>query len=101
MSASASRQGIERKILTTILWVGVLPMAVALIFGYVTARSGQSKSVQQTLLTSVGKTAEGLHLLVNYRLNSVQNMAESAEVIEAMRLSSAGAGGDRRCAKSR
>jgi PAS domain S-box-containing protein len=60
MKRRRPRAGIERKILTSILWVSILPMALALIFGYLSARRGQSAAVQQTLLTVAAKTADGL-----------------------------------------
>ncbi|MBI3119598.1 MAG: hypothetical protein HYZ00_12965, partial [Candidatus Hydrogenedentes bacterium] len=49
--------GIERKFLTSILWVGVIPMALALVIGYVFAREGQQIAVEQNLFTAARKTA--------------------------------------------
>ncbi len=68
MGSRSSRVSIERKILTTILVVGILPMAVALTFGYIAARSVQSSSVRQTLLITAEEAAEGLRLLSEQRL---------------------------------
>mgnify|MGYP007112995656 FL=1 len=47
MSASGPRRGIERKILNTILQVAILPLVIAVIVGYITAREGQSNAVDQ------------------------------------------------------
>ena len=90
MRLNSSRAGIERKILTSILWVGILPMAVAFIVGYVTARSGQTKAVQQTLLASVDTTAEGIRLLVEERLQRASNLASDPLVLDVMAPDSSG-----------
>jgi hypothetical protein len=62
MSVKGPRSGIEWKILTSILWVGILPMTLALIVGYLTVRSGRSSSTLETLHTSVNETAKWLGL---------------------------------------
>lgn len=80
MKSFHSKVGIERKILTSILWVGILPMAVALIVGYITARRSQSNAVQQTLLTAATKTAEGLVRETDSRLRMAGLLAQDSAV---------------------
>ncbi len=60
MSRRKSRAGIERKILTSIVWVSILPMTVAIVFGYFSARFGQRNATEQTLATVAAKTADGI-----------------------------------------
>ena len=84
MSASQSRVGIERKILTSILWVGIFPMALALIVGYIAARTGQNESIQQTLLTNVKRTTDGLQLATSTRLNTIAALAQAPDIIQAL-----------------
>lgn len=83
MSATFRRTGIERKILTSILWVGILPMTVALIVGYIAVRSGQTNTVQQTLLTAAGK-AQGLEILISRRLNDANLIASDGKIVELL-----------------
>ncbi len=75
------RVGIERKILTSILWVGILPMAVALIVGYMTARIGASGAVRETLEISARKTVEGAERDVAARLGMATRLASAPSVI--------------------
>jgi PAS domain S-box-containing protein len=77
MPPSRPRSGIERKILTTILWVGILPMAVVFILGYFTARNGQRTTVEQSLLNAVQKTAEGVHFDASRRALSSTKLASA------------------------
>lgn len=79
-----AKVGIERKILTSILWVGILPMAVALVVGYITARQSQSNAVQQTLLTASAKTAEGLVRETSSRLRMAELLAQDPDVVKLM-----------------
>ena len=60
MNRRKSRAGIERKILTSILWVSILPMTGAIVFGYFSARFGQRNATEQTLATVAAKTADGI-----------------------------------------
>jgi len=66
-----SRSGIERKFLTSILWVGVIPMALALVSGYVLARENQKNAVRINLETAVRLKADGLNLTLNARTQRV------------------------------
>lgn len=67
MRKKAPRVSIERKFLTSIFWVGVIPMTLALIIGYVFAREGQWISTQRNLATAARKTAEGMWLALQNR----------------------------------
>ena len=84
MSLPTRRGGIERKILTSILWVGIWPMTVALIVGYVSARSGQSNAVQQTLLSAAYNTAKSIELLSQERLRDARKFARHPAVIATL-----------------
>ncbi len=76
------RVGIERKILTSILRVGILPMAVVVIVGYMTARIGASNAVQETLEVSVRKTVEGVERDVTARLGMAARLASEPSVLD-------------------
>lgn len=84
MEKNGPRRGIERKILTSILWVGVLPLLVALVLGVSMAREGQRIAVEQALLTAAEKTAAGLRLVVESRLRRVQRIAQEPTTIAAL-----------------
>ncbi len=90
MKRKQARVGIERKILTSILWVGALPMAVALLTGYFAAYSSQKTAVEQTLLTAASKTVDGLERLVQSRLNFAQVLSEDPLVVDLLKAFSAG-----------
>ncbi len=74
----ANRNSIERRFVVSILWVGVIPMALALIIGYVVAREAQRISVLQTLSTAAGKTADGIRLALEERETVVTNLCGSS-----------------------
>lgn len=84
MASSKSRVGIERKILSTILWVGILPVAIILVMGYVVARSNQSNAVQQTLLNAAQKTAEGIQIESSARTRVADNLAADPYLIHTL-----------------
>ena len=85
MSKKQSRGGIERKFLTSILWMGVIPMTLALIIGYVFAREGQWMATQKNQATAVRKTAEGVALAMQGRLMMTARVAQDAEVVDELR----------------
>lgn len=85
MSPEHSRVGIERKILTSILWVGVLPMVLAMAVGYIAARTGRENAVRERLHTSAAITAQALELITQYRLETARNLASNADVVDALR----------------
>ena len=84
MSVKGPRSGIEWKILTSILWVGILPMALALILGYIAVRGSRSEYALDTLLTSVTKTTEGIGLSSKYRLEEAASLASDDIVTRAL-----------------
>ena len=101
MRNNAPRGGIERKILSSILSVGVIPMALALVTGYTFAHQAQRVAVQQNLATAAQKTAEGLLLALNARLRKVGTLSRGAELSEALRPAAAGEQGNLERVKKR
>ena len=85
MPTKRPKRGIERRILTSILWVGILPIALALIGGYTTLRATQRKDVMEDLAVSAHKTAEGLRFAANTRLEGIKRLASEPRVIDALR----------------
>jgi PAS domain S-box-containing protein len=79
------RGGIERKFLASIFWVGVIPMSMAVIIGYLFAREGQWVATQQNQLTAVQKTVEGVWLAVEGRLRMAGRVAMDKDIISALR----------------
>lgn len=90
MAAGHTRVGIERKILTSILWVGILPMVVALIAGYIAGRRYTTTAVQQTLLTAAQKTADGLNLIIERELLRMDSLSRHPVLREALTPDAAG-----------
>lgn len=84
MASSKSRVGIERKILSTILWVCILPIGVILVMGYIIARSNQSTGVQEALLNAAQKTAEGIRIESSGRMSVAENLANDPLVIHSV-----------------
>ena len=88
MNRKHASGGIERKFLTSILWVGVIPVVLALIIGYVFARESQQIAVQQSLSTAVSKSAAGIQLALQGRLQMAARVAQSSEVLQALQSTS-------------
>ncbi len=84
MSASGPRRGIERKILNTILQVAILPLVVAVIVGYITAREGQSNAVERALLVAARKTSDGLRIAAVPHMRKLEGLANQSKVIAAL-----------------
>jgi len=84
MASSKSRVGIERKILSTILWVGILPIAVILVMGYIIARGAQSDTVRNSLLSAARKTAQGIQIESSARMRFAENLAADEYVIHTV-----------------
>jgi len=84
MRRRKSRAGIERKILTSILWVSILPMTVAIVFGYFSARFGQRSATEQTLATVATKTADGITQESLNRLRLATTFTAHPTVLEAI-----------------
>ncbi|MBI5095056.1 MAG: response regulator [Candidatus Hydrogenedentes bacterium] len=84
MRTNEPRKGIERKILTSILIVGILPMAVALFIGFISAREGQSSAIEQNLANAAFNKAQGVLLASKSRLRTVTILASDARVLDAL-----------------
>ena len=80
-----SRGGIERKFVTSILWVAFIPMTLALIIGYVFAREGQQTAVMQNLSTAVQTTAGGIRLALEQQLEVLDFIARDPQVLATLR----------------
>ncbi|MFP4192154.1 MAG: response regulator [Candidatus Hydrogenedentota bacterium] len=78
------RRGIERRILTSILWVGIVPMALALIGGYAALRATQRAEVMDDLTAAADKTAQGLHFANAARLQGVARLANEARIVDLL-----------------
>lgn len=81
MRTEEPRGGIERKILTVVVWIGLLPMILALIIGYANAREGQRKAVQQTLASTTKDRGEGFEHAARAGLGRVAALAQNARVV--------------------
>ena len=80
MREKEPRGGIERKILTSILWVAVTPLALALIIGYTFARGATEHATQQDLSFKAYRTAQGLELALAARLDTINILAHFPSV---------------------
>jgi PAS domain S-box-containing protein len=90
MAQKPIRRSIERKILRSILWVGLTPTILALIIAYVVAHEGQRHAVEQNLLTAARRTADGVQLAVKGRVRGVEELAKSPDVQRVLRTYKAG-----------
>lgn len=89
------RRSIERRILTSILWVGVIPMAIALVLGYFVSHEGQRIAVQQKLETAASTKAQGVQLALKGRQRGVYRLSQDQEIIAALRANRRGEPFDR------
>ncbi|MBX3180527.1 MAG: response regulator [Candidatus Hydrogenedentes bacterium] len=83
-----SRGGIERKFITSIVWVGVIPMVLALASGYVLARENQKNAVRRNLETASRLKAESVRLTLHTRLQRTRLAAHDPELARALALAS-------------
>lgn len=86
MPNTERRSGIERRIVTSILTVGVLPMIVVVIAGYFAARGAQSLAVEQTLSVAVNRTAAGLVLASDMLLRGPRSLSRDSRIIDYLEL---------------
>ncbi len=77
--------GIERKFFRSILWVGIVPMTLALTIGYVFAREGQWIATRQNQSTATRKTAEGIGLALEGRRMMVGRAAQDGGIASCLR----------------
>lgn len=83
MARKERRGSIERKIVTSILWVGITPITLALIIGYLVVHEAQRKAVQRTLATAAEKTAKGVMLAIQSRNRTLSRLAAEPDVVNA------------------
>ncbi len=86
------RVGIERKILTSILWVAILPVLLALIVGYTTARIAKRDAVKETLEVSVQMKGEGLQRDIDSRLAVAARLGSAPWIVDLLGQSDPGPG---------
>ena len=92
MRSKRTRRSIESKIVSSILWVGIVPLCLALAGGYVTARKWQERSTRRALLTTVEKTGQGLQIASRAYLNSVRELAAAPAITQFLQALEAGDG---------
>ena len=81
MTKKPSRGSIERRFVVSILWVGVIPMVLAMIIGYLAARETQQKANLQDLSTAARKTADAIRLALEERELQAVRVTQFPEVI--------------------
>lgn len=95
MRLKASRSSIERRFILSILWVGVIPMMLALLIGYFAAREGQQIVVMRNLLTTAQKTAGAMRLLVEERERVAHRTAQLPVIVNYLRAHNLGTNPDK------
>ncbi len=83
-SSRVPRTGIERKILTSILWVGIVPLALAFVVALIATREEQSSAARHALLTAARTTSAGLRLACFERQRGVTRIAGHPMTIQAL-----------------
>jgi len=78
------RGGIERKILTSILVVGITPIILTLAVGFFVVQQAQRNAVNNTLSIAAQKTAGGINLSLDSRLRTVRALARDPAIISAV-----------------
>ncbi len=81
MTKKPSRGSIERRFVVSILWVGVIPMVLAMIIGYLAAREAQQAANLQDLSTAARKTADAIRLALEERELQAVRITQFPEVI--------------------
>lgn len=81
-----SRSGIERKFITSILWVGVIPMVLALVSGYVLARENQKNAVRRNLETAAQLKAESIQLALRERQHRANLVGRDPQLVRTITL---------------
>ena len=82
--AKTERRSIERKIVTSILWVGILPTAFTLIINYAVTREAQRTAALHALETAAQKTAVGLQLAILTYPRTVSSLAKDSQILEPL-----------------
>ncbi|MCX5770170.1 MAG: ATP-binding protein [Candidatus Hydrogenedentes bacterium] len=84
MFSKERRGGIERKILTSILVVGITPIILTLAVGFFVVQQAQRNAVNNTLSIAAYKTAGGLLLSLDSRLRTVRALAKDPDIVSAL-----------------
>lgn len=82
MRKTAVRGSLERRFVVSILWVGVIPMVLAMIIGYLAAREAQQMATLQNLATAARKTADGIRLAMEEREYTAMRMGRAEPLVE-------------------
>ncbi|MBW7864675.1 MAG: response regulator [Candidatus Hydrogenedentes bacterium] len=81
MRKTAVRGSLERRFVVSILWVGVIPMVLAMIIGYLAAREAQQMATLQNLATAARKTADGIRLALEEREYTAMRMGRAEPLV--------------------
>lgn len=84
MQTSDRRRGIERKILSSILKVGILPLLIALIVGYYAAHRGLSNLVLGSLENAASNKVLGVARESETRIGMARKVSNHPDVIDAL-----------------
>ena len=84
MEIKKPRGGIERKILASILWIGILPLSFVLATGYFFVRDWQRQLAEDSLRTAVEKTCTGIRLAASAYLSGVGQLAGAPAIRDAL-----------------
>ncbi len=85
-----TRASIEHKFVWSIVWVGLIPMALALVIGLSFSLDTQRALIQQAQATAVRKTAEGVDMVIQGRRRTADVLTRGVEVQEALQHLAAG-----------
>ena len=82
--ARTERRSVERKIVTSILWVGILPTAFTLIINYAVTREAQRSAAFHALETEARITSVGLQLAILTYPRTVSSLSKNAIIVESI-----------------
>gem|GEM_PF-309049 len=85
-----TRASIEHKFVWSIVWVGLIPMALALVIGLSFSLDTQRSLIQQAQATAVRKTAEGVDMVIQGRRRTADVLTRGVEVQDVLRRIAAG-----------
>ncbi len=81
---------IERKFVWSIVWVGLIPMALAMVIGLFFSLETQRFLIQQSQLTAVSKTAQGVDMVIQGRRRTADTLSRGVDVREVLQRVAAG-----------
>ena len=79
-----TRGSIEKRFLTSIIWVGVIPVFLAVSIGYFFAQEAQWNAVKENLEQSAHDKAQGIQLALQGRLEMTKRIAQDQVVVSSM-----------------